>query len=116
MNVAADLSERLVAEADDLHSHGFVENRDLVNLLREAAAAIALMRGQSWQPIETAPKDGSCILAWWPHWRSRAVIAYWSTQDCWASIDALTWDIPPTHWMPLPNPPTDLHNIEGGAK
>lgn len=73
-----------------------------------------------WQPIETAPKDGTEILAWgkmgsWgPGWmivRYRqekpwfgpcmweAVIGGWAVyQDSQIEDD-------PIHWMPLPDPP-----------
>lgn len=62
-----------------------------------------------WQPIETAPKDGTKILAnfthpeveYWP------VVAYWTD-----AVDMQRWagfprDAQPTHWMPLPQPPND---------
>ena len=57
-----------------------------------------------WMPIESAPRDGTALLAWrpgllWP------VAAQWADDDqrwelCW------NWDaIHPTHWRPLPEPP-----------
>lgn len=66
-----------------------------------------------WRPIETAPKDGSLVDLWvgghrvpdchwtgviWysPHWK----------YDCGAEIDPARGDPDPTHWMPLPDPPT----------
>ena len=61
-----------------------------------------------WQPIETAPRDGTVILA--AH--SGAVFdAWWDGVSAW--VDGTTSDITddfvefyPTHWMPLPEPPT----------
>lgn len=63
-----------------------------------------------WQPIETAPLKG-CFLA---------INAKWDLRKCWrhkpsARTDMiLTWarngKFPATHWMPLPEPPT---NTEG---
>jgi len=69
-----------------------------------------------WQPIETAPQDGSWVLLcggrwacdndWLPpvavaQWEGQGFCAYWSAavpdQD--AAYDS------PTHWMPLPPPP-----------
>ena len=60
-----------------------------------------------WQPIETAPKDRTEILAvrdkeikivfWYPHLKE------WGSQEDWA--DDGTWE--PTHWMPLPEPPKE---------
>ena len=57
-----------------------------------------------WQPIETAPRDGTDIL-----------VGYTTGEICILHFDAATfawWDhlgayeFPdPTHWMPLPPPP-----------
>jgi hypothetical protein len=62
-----------------------------------------------WQPIETAPKDGTQIIGFrWPcednrkAWPHMCSIAHW---------DGFNWRwmnghyLPPTHWMPLPEPP-----------
>ncbi len=78
------------------------------------------MEGKGWQPIETAPRDGTGVDIWadgqrWPnrHW--------YAQHEAWAYHG---WHIPrtginrqpyrktiiqkglePTHWMPLPSPP-----------
>jgi hypothetical protein len=69
----------------------------------------------AWQPIETAPKDGTAILLFSPDARGLLPsIGLWSAGefpngeiyadwiDCWA--DAVI-DAEPTHWMHLPPPP-----------
>jgi len=83
----------------------------------------------SWQPIETAPKDGTWIDAWRPRmrgvWRASRVTVRWdSDQQKWAwpddDYDAMAYpheangsvasgdcygDDSFTYWMPLPAPP-----------
>ena len=63
-----------------------------------------------WQPIETAPKDGTKILAWFAD--GDYSIIYWGAyDDSWVqSLPGLGSDSgysPDTfsHWMPLPLPP-----------
>lgn len=77
-----------------------------------------------WQPIETAPRDGTVILAYCPEYGMRQTemgryregspgYARWEMGDGprnygWVWIEekhnsAHTWK--PTHWMPLPPPP-----------
>lgn len=63
-----------------------------------------------WRPIETAPKNGTDILA-----VENGVVgeAYFNMQDdnwWWANIDPHDFDPShaayPTHWMPMPLPPS----------
>ncbi len=61
----------------------------------------------TWQPIETAPLDGSEIIVW--SYREDAFVAFWhgpSNSWLWTSRD-LSGDerLDPTHWQPLPPPP-----------
>lgn len=67
-----------------------------------------------WQPIETAPKDGSNILGFDSNFPSNGAYITWfaekygSYQWCSDSTnDFGGWEIP-THWMPLPKPPKAL--------
>ncbi len=61
-----------------------------------------------WQPIETAPKDGSKFISAWrcgvSDWQNVSPDTYWWIREGkWISdSDGL---IEPTHWMPLPDPP-----------
>ena len=69
-----------------------------------------------WQPIETAPRDETLILALHPY--------AWANPELDPPVAVIRWDtraekwlfhlpgnylqiveIPPTHWHPLPEPP-----------
>lgn len=69
-----------------------------------------------WQPIETAPKDGTPILGYgvWDFKRDDGnqqwiyVIAWCSRRNEWIEAEGECYqDFGPTHWMPLPPYPTD---------
>lgn len=67
-----------------------------------------------WQPIETAPRDGTDVLLFVP-WKGKDVMAVgWWAQAigghwCLAGGVEIDTDIfdyaDPTYWMPLPDPP-----------
>lgn len=69
----------------------------------------------NWQPIETAPKDGSDILILTSEYEKRKVTSayYESEDDTWVPVKlsvhgcgCCRGDYPkPSHWMPLPEPP-----------
>lgn len=54
----------------------------------------------NWQPIITAPQDGTEILGW-PVEGGVAIVYFFMG---WCSGD---YEADPTHWHPLPNPPED---------
>jgi hypothetical protein len=56
-----------------------------------------------WRPIETAPTGGAWLLLWA---NGRCVIGGWD-QCSWRSA-SFGKDIDPTHWMPLPAPPSPV--------
>jgi hypothetical protein len=91
----------------------------------ELRAEIERLRG-FWQPIDTAPKDGTDILVWcgpsgdplWgiAHWSEAIDPAYFANDPegaaknrdgwmMWHQHDIHTHDWP-THWTPLPPPPS----------
>ena len=63
-----------------------------------------------WRLIETAPKDRAILVAWkakdgaWLIWNGRWV----GELGCWCSAHTPAYSIlgAPTHWMPLPEPPS----------
>jgi hypothetical protein len=76
-----------------------------------------------WQPIETAPKDGTDIIVMYIHCETQIVhAAFWLEANLDDELDETGWwtydwsevsrskmddHYTPTHWMPLPPPPTD---------
>lgn len=65
-----------------------------------------LRKKLEWQPIETAPRTGIALLLAQP-WRSgydTRLIGHYA--NGWVIHDGRElWDVEPTHWMPLPEPP-----------
>ena len=64
-----------------------------------------------WQPIETAPKDGTTVLVYEGYYKSGDLIhtAQYSARQ-WVVLDGMEGDFmleDPTHWMPLPEPPPE---------
>lgn len=69
-----------------------------------------------WQPIETAPKDGTPIIVGNSAgpWVARYCAVFQSgyrPENPWQCMMLNRWHMPrhassvPTHWMPLPEPP-----------
>lgn len=64
-----------------------------------------------WQPVETAPTDGTDVIvadpdrlsAEWHIFTARCVDGRWFRSN----IASLPSTVRPTHWMPLPEPPTE---------
>jgi hypothetical protein len=60
-----------------------------------------------WQPIETAPKDGTMLLVRSPDMSPYPSAAKWSlSENRWVEYVTSDW-CDPTHWMPLPAAPTE---------
>jgi len=99
---------------------------DLLKRAEESSHALARVQEErQWQPIETAPKDGTTVLLWWRSEFAGDVVDWWacgewkvfgdgskgwigesfytSEPDFWTRLIAAR----PTHWMPLPSPPQE---------
>lgn len=78
-----------------------------------------------WQPIETAPMDGTPVLLW-EQWAATPVVGYFRnywyvvTEHIYADYDGITRDNLTqdqiTHWMPLPAPPAARQPGEGDSR
>ena len=69
-------------------------------------------RHSTWQPIETAPKDGTRVLLWNGYRRAIGWYSHyedsssgWHRQTLIGEPLGLRDIAPETHWMPLPGPP-----------
>lgn len=63
----------------------------------------------NWQPIETAPKDGTRIIYYEVyHGQAHIGLGFWWNGD---DLNRAGWHdglyVFPTHWMPIPNPPSN---------
>lgn len=69
---------------------------------------------EAWQPIETAPRDGTRFLAT-EDGRDHYALA-WNSDGYWESYcgQHVTQTPEPTHWQPLPKPP--LAMTKGGGQ
>jgi hypothetical protein len=55
-----------------------------------------------WQPIETAPKDGTEILAYWTYAKDHEVL-HWGTCS-WKNHKDGAYVTKPDYWLPLSKP------------
>ena len=85
----------------------------LVNWFRSQNAALQNSTTE-WQPIETAPKNGTPILIWDGNTQCVARMEFWFTghEGSWVCIGASGYECSsnfdsPTHWMPLPERPLE---------
>ena len=85
------------------------------------AGLTARVLSSEWQPIETAPKDSKARLVWCPENMCIYCVSWRDGFDCeyddekgWTVFGGGWRDViqRPTHWMPLPTPPT---NLKGAA-
>lgn len=68
-------------------------------------------RGNRWQPIETAPKDGTPLILFCDDvvGMGQYLLRDWTEWEGWQFMTPVKLQVrafKPTHWMPLPVPPT----------
>lgn len=111
-DTAAQIIKRLEAEVEALTTN------PTSRLLRAEREENARLRSQfansEWQPIETAPKDGTWVLLWWKEtptgsecfdeWSPGQAVGKWH-YDCWMRCSEYSVGGAPTAWQPLPKAP-----------
>lgn len=108
--VARALYEHETGRSDWDEETAWMDERQRAWWLSLARAACAAM--SQWQPIETAPKDGTQILTWMPSDLDPSgyhIVGDWYVN---ARGDGYWQDqhgegFEPTHWQSLPPPPGD---------
>ena len=113
------------------------EPTEAADAMRAAASLIERIakerdEARKWQPIDSAPKDGTVVLLWggrldWykddlnedeKHLHNRPVTGWWGRQPDWSTENTIwrycSYDSGiygeyenPTHWMPIPTPPPE---------
>lgn len=93
----------------------------IATALREIEQTARAEGERAWQPIETAPRDGTRILLretddemWVGHWDTSP----WVTGvGAWITLEnrSDTYEIAATHWQPLPTPPAPTAEPTKGA-
>lgn len=81
------------------------------------AAHVEVAEAAGWQPIETAPKDGTVVILFNPDWDSvvsgRWTYSHRHQRELWALSGDAFIDPAPTHWMPVPPAPQTGATTEG---
>lgn len=96
----------------DAYDEGYTDGlNDALAVLRKHGFGVDLAPGPQWQPIETAPKDGTEILGVVAGSSGTASVTCmiegeWECSD-FDEHDYLPCTWWPTHWIPLPSPPTN---------
>ena len=63
-----------------------------------------------WLPIETAPKDGTCVDLWCAEMLRLTNFRWYDEDNSWQNQwgELFKSLITPTHWMPIPAPPKEI--------
>jgi hypothetical protein len=78
--------------------------RYLHEVMARGVACMPEEPNTAWQPISTAPKDGTTVQLWDGHYQHTGF--YDHSLPGWCALADYVEFVPlPTHWMPLPEPP-----------
>lgn len=91
-----------------------VHERIIEEWINYARALAMVVAQRDWEPIDTAPKDGTLLLLLIKgtcgpdvgHWFQATNNGWWTSH---------TMPVEPTHWIPIPTPPNPPAGEQGGA-
>lgn len=66
----------------------------------------------TWQAIDSAPKDGRDILAYIDGFGMGQMVLFWEGGYWREKANCMGLKSEPTHWQPLPEPPSTLTDLE----
>jgi hypothetical protein len=103
--VSPELIAKLNTLASRLTEMGEYEAVDLIDTVVARLTPAPAEAGEGWMPIESAPKDGTVVIAT----DGKAVQESYFSGTAWraSSRQSELWSSP-THWRPLPAPPAAL--------
>lgn len=105
---SADDDELIAETPDQVADAAYIAAAHPGVVLRLLAEVERLEQAQTWQPIATAPTDGTIVLLCTAGWHKCE--EGWFEGDGWHT----DWNyIDPTHWLPLPAPPAPPQGEEG---
>jgi hypothetical protein len=98
---------------NEIKSYGSFDDLRQVMVATLSHLRASAAKGDEWQPIETAPKDGTRVILGWPGGGVRYgfYLDNSHTSGPWAGWRGPSMELPfpsppPTHWQPLPAPPS----------
>lgn len=105
----------IIERLNDIMQSSQYSNEVSFGLHKAIKAIEAMPCSDDWQPIETAPKDGTRFLGYLGKQEPSVIECWW--QENFSNWTGLTddWDTEPkpTHWMSLPNPPKTKERGDG---
>ena len=111
MTLVAEIMRYVDAYAYDYKAEGKLakSRRGVENAILSALSA---SRQEGWQPIETAPANGT-FLVFMPGERTRIQVAKWHP-NVKTIGNSFAFDLTdPTHWHPLPSAPHQAQEAQG---
>ena len=87
------------------------DDPEMVVPLKHARTLEEELAARSWQPIETAPRDGSHVILtdskrqWLGYWEAQSPYGGTTNEFVSCTLPWASGEKKPTHWMPLPPSP-----------